>query len=335
MTIKEIAKLAQTSRGTVDRVINKRGNVSKDVRDRILKVLEETGYKPNQIARSLSLSSKKLNIGVVIGTKGNPFFKLVLDGILNASGKNYNSLLNIIVKELYIFDKEAILKALEELKEEGLDGLIITATNDERIISAINDLNVPTITLSSDIDVNKISYVGCDYYNSGALIANFVNLIKPCGTNLALVIGSNNHLGQVDRVNGFTNTKNDNIRIKTIKETYDDELTTYNEVKTLISDSDLELIIFLGAGISGGLRALEEANTNIKAITVDLNEEILAGLSSGLVLCTINQHPYTQGVRSLDLLHEYLIGKKEIEERKIFDNTIILKESIIPHKLNN
>ena len=90
MTIKEIAKLAQTSRGTVDRVINKRGNVSKDVRDRILKVLEETGYKPNQIARSLSLSSKKLNIGVVIGTKGNPFFKLVLDGILNASGKNYS-----------------------------------------------------------------------------------------------------------------------------------------------------------------------------------------------------------------------------------------------------
>ena len=106
-------------------------------------------------------------------------------------------------------------------------------------------------------------------------------------------------------------------------------------MKTLISNSDLELIIFLGAGISGGLRALEEANTNIKAITVDLNEEILAGLSSGLVLCTINQHPYTQGVRSLDLLHEYLIGKKEIEERKIFDNTIILKESIIPHKLNN
>ena len=79
MTIKEIAILAKTSRDTVDRVINKRGNVSKAVERRVLKVIKETNYQPNEIARSLSLSTKKLNIGIIIWTVGNPFFGLVLD----------------------------------------------------------------------------------------------------------------------------------------------------------------------------------------------------------------------------------------------------------------
>ena len=44
MTIREIANLANTSRGTVDRVLNHRGNVAEDVRQRIEKVICETGY---------------------------------------------------------------------------------------------------------------------------------------------------------------------------------------------------------------------------------------------------------------------------------------------------
>ena len=106
MTIKEIATLANTSRGTVDRVINGRGNVSKDVEERILKVIKETNFKPNEIGRSLSLSNKKFTIGVVIGSKANPFFNLVMDGIRNGIDKYRNSGLNVIVKRVDLFNKE-------------------------------------------------------------------------------------------------------------------------------------------------------------------------------------------------------------------------------------
>lgn len=79
-------------------MINGRGKVSKEVRERILKVIEETNFKPNEIGRSLSLSNKKLTIGVVLGSENNPFFNLVADGIVNGADKYRNSGLKVIVK---------------------------------------------------------------------------------------------------------------------------------------------------------------------------------------------------------------------------------------------
>lgn len=105
MTIKEIVTLANTSRGTVDRVINGCGNVSKEVEECILKVIKETNFKPNGIGRSLSLSNKKLTIGVV-GSEGNLFFDLVMDGIRNGIDKYRNTGLNVIVKRVDLFNKE-------------------------------------------------------------------------------------------------------------------------------------------------------------------------------------------------------------------------------------
>ena len=51
--IKDIAEKAQTSKGTVDRVLHNRGRVAEDVRERILKIIEELNYEPNFIAQSL------------------------------------------------------------------------------------------------------------------------------------------------------------------------------------------------------------------------------------------------------------------------------------------
>ncbi|UWX55657.1 LacI family DNA-binding transcriptional regulator [Maribacter litopenaei] len=52
-TIKDIAALADVSRGTVDRVVNKRGKVSEKARKKVEEVLDKIDYRPNLIARSL------------------------------------------------------------------------------------------------------------------------------------------------------------------------------------------------------------------------------------------------------------------------------------------
>lgn len=336
MTIKEIAILAKTSRGTVDRVINKRGNVSKAVERRVLKVIKETNYQPNEIARSLSLSTKKINIGVIIGTVGNPFFGLVLEGIKSAAKKYYNAGLQVNIKKVNIFDKTDILKAISKLKTEKIDGLIVTATNDDDIINAINSLKVPTVTLSTDLPINRISHVACNYNNSGKLASNFLNLLKPNGAKVGIIIGSKEHPGQSQRIVGFKEVKNENIEIVCLKETMDDESRSFKTVKEIAKNHpDIDVLLFFGAGIVGGLTALKELDNNMKAITVDVNDEVLDGLNTGLVLGTINQYPYDQGFKTLELVYEYLIGKKEIEPRIEFNNIIILKESIIPHKIND
>lgn len=54
LTLKQIAKLAGVSRSTASRVINQHPNVRPAVRERVLQVIDQQGYRPNQIARLLA-----------------------------------------------------------------------------------------------------------------------------------------------------------------------------------------------------------------------------------------------------------------------------------------
>ena len=63
--IKDIAEKAQTSKGTVDRVLHNRGRVADDVRERILTIIRELNYEPNLIAQSLK-SQRTYNIAALI-----------------------------------------------------------------------------------------------------------------------------------------------------------------------------------------------------------------------------------------------------------------------------
>lgn len=334
MTIKEIADLANTSRGTVDRVINGRGKVSKEVKERVLKVIEETNFKPNEIGRSLSLSNKKLTIGVVIGNDKNPFFTLMTEGILNGMDKyRLSGLCNVVFKRVDLLNKESVLRALDELKETELDGIIVSSLKDAEVVEKIDSFHVPVVTISVDIPVHKICYIGSDYWNSGCLIANFINLVRENGCNLGVVIGSRQHTGQIERLEGLKNTIHDNIKIVDVAENFDSEDISKEVVAKMVAENpEMNLVVFLGAGVFEGLEVLKKYKNRIRAITVDQNEAISEGLQSGLVMATLTQHPYTQGVKAMEVLYDFLIRRKKVPEKKILDNSIILKESIIPHK---
>ena len=53
-TLESIAELAGVSRSTVSRVVNNQAGVRPEVRDRVLAVIDQTGYRPNAAARSLA-----------------------------------------------------------------------------------------------------------------------------------------------------------------------------------------------------------------------------------------------------------------------------------------
>ena len=80
MTIKDIAKACGVGGSTVSRVLNNRPDVSPEVRARVLEVVENTGYIPNNSARDLGRSQSDA-IGVVVRGTGNLFFSEVLKTI--------------------------------------------------------------------------------------------------------------------------------------------------------------------------------------------------------------------------------------------------------------
>lgn len=331
VTIKEIARLAQTSRGTVDRVINNRGKVKKDVEARIRKVIHDTGYEKSFIAKRLA-SKRNIYIGVIIGTINNDFFNLVLHGIKNGILKYEDYGLTFIIKEVELLNFETIYKAVDELKSENLDFLIVTAPNNPKVCEKINELECPKIAVNIDLDVNnKVCFIGCDYFNCGALAANIYNvLFRNEEKEIAVILGSLEHSGQIERLRGLRTVLNKNIKVTTIKENFDNDQISYDITKQLINTKKVDAVCYLGAGINGGLKALKETkHKDLNVITVDQSKEVVDGLKSGLVIATITQHAFSQGLKSVENAFNYLIKESNVKD-KIYENNIYLKESIIP-----
>lgn len=326
--------MAHTSRGTVDRVINKRGRVAPDVEARVLAVLKATNYRPNSAARSLYMSHKGLKIGAIIGGLKNSFFDLVIAGIKDQVEHFRSSGVTLVLKKIALFDKDGTLSAIKKMKDENVDALLISAIDGPEIKKALEDWGVPVVAVNLNLNCdNKISFVGANYLNCGRLAGNFANLICSEPSACGVVVGSLAHSGQSLRLQGFKQTVSDRIKIISLLENQDENEISYNLVKEVLEKQSLDLICFFGAGEEGGLEALAQSGKHPKVITVDQPQGVLDGLQSGLVAATITQHPYTQGLRAVDLVFEHLVSRNSIPREIIIDNSLILKESIIQHRL--
>ena len=163
-SIREVAKLANVSPATVSRVMNGTARVDEEKRARVLKAIEETGFVPNEVARSLFRKSAK-TIGLVIPSIENPFFTHMASAIEKEADANgyrvilYNTDSN--------FEKEKA--ALQMLSSMNADGIILTRI-DEKLLPYVEATNIPAvITDSLFLGGKDITYVYSDHYQGGRL----------------------------------------------------------------------------------------------------------------------------------------------------------------------
>ncbi|MEG6510280.1 LacI family DNA-binding transcriptional regulator [Methyloligella sp. 2.7D] len=86
-TIREVARAAEVSIGTVSAVINGATTVTEKTRQRVQRCITELGYEPNTAARSLK-RQRSSSIGMVVPDLQNPFFAAVAEGAHNIARKN-------------------------------------------------------------------------------------------------------------------------------------------------------------------------------------------------------------------------------------------------------
>ncbi len=330
MTVKEIAELAGTSRGTVDRVINGRGNVSPAIRDKVLKIVEQVDYQPNHLARALINSRKHIRIGVVICSIGNPFFDDVLKGIYDREKKLSSYGVEIIIKQIKGYSAKEQIDAVDELLALGIDGLDIMPIDAVEVKEYLSGLSIPIVTFNTDIDIPKLAFVGCDYYNSGMVSGDITKLILENGGEVAVVIGSFMNAGHNERVRGFVSgiAESENIDLIDQIENQDDDNASYKMVKALLDSHSPNLIYFGAAGIDGGIKAILESGKKVRIITVDETETVRKHLNTGVISATVTQQPYVQGENSIKILFDYLANNKRPRETENYtQNQVLLKNS--------
>ena len=181
-TIKDVAKLAESSITTVSRVINHTGYVKQETREKILYAIKTLHYIP--LERSDGPKDKQ-TIGFVVPNIENPFFGKMAKHISSiANAFNYNILLVNIGEENNTTDDY-----LFDLISHRVDGLIYASSHKNlEVIRIAQGKNLPMIFLDREIKHARINSVTVNN-NYGAFIAT-EHLIKLGHRQIAYIGGA-------------------------------------------------------------------------------------------------------------------------------------------------
>lgn len=155
-TIKDVAKAADVSPSTVSLVINNSSLVKLETRYKVLQVIKELNYTPNQYARSLVTKTKRV-IGVAWPTTepSTNWFSFeghtdtYLTEILPSIEKEINkSSYSMVLEHFRINDPAIFLPSIMDISK--VDGMLVTGgiVSDE-ILQRIQEANIPTVLVGS------------------------------------------------------------------------------------------------------------------------------------------------------------------------------------------
>lgn len=202
LTLEDIAKRAGVSRSTVSRVINDQQYVRQDVRERVLHVIQETGFHPNVAARALA-SQRSWMIGLVLPRSvssffGDPYFPRLTQGIAQACNRHDFSLGLFLVSTPE--DEEKIFPRIS--RKGFLDGILLQsgAMNDQLNERLVN-LTVPIVVVGRPFHTDDVSYIDVD--NVKAAFDAVTHLVNLGYRNIGTITGTLNSTVGLDRKEGY------------------------------------------------------------------------------------------------------------------------------------
>ncbi len=142
--IRDIAQKAGVSIATVSRVLNDSSKVSRDTRERVLKVMDRSGYRLNAAAKALA-TSRTHTIAAIIPTLEHSIFAVFLNAIEDQLAKAGYSL----VIATHGFDKDTETRRCNEVLRLGAEGIILSgADHDNALLKTLKVSGVPFLFTS-------------------------------------------------------------------------------------------------------------------------------------------------------------------------------------------
>lgn len=317
-TIKEIARLAGVSRGTVDRVLNHRGGVNPKTAKKIHEIASQLDYSPNKLGKRLAVRKKQLAFGCVLfGEKReNPYFAAVASAMNLRSTQLAEYGIAVEIRYAAIGDAESLITQIDNLVALGINGLVITPVEHEAVVDKIARLHkagIPVVTIDSDLSPSKrLAYVGSNSYAGGQTAGNLMALFTAGHAKTGILLGSRSVKNHTQRIEGFRDYIEKNqldIEICAVAENHDDDGESYQLTETLLREHPGMNALFLAAaGVEGACRAVLEAGAERKMhiISFDTAPFTCEMLKKGVISATIGQQPEVQGKRALDILLDCL-----------------------------
>jgi LacI family transcriptional regulator len=200
-TIKEVARTAKVSVGTVSNVLSGSSPVSPAIRARVMKAIEALDYHPNHFARSLKTRQSKL-LGMVVSDITNPYFPRVVRGAEDAA-LEHGFLLVSSNTDHQIEREKRVLSVLRNRRVDGI--LLVVAPNggDTEHIRNTVGAGIPIVCLDRIPIGLKLSSVTVDAIQGTEMCIR--HLVSMGHNSIGIITGHLQLQNAVDRLQGYKN----------------------------------------------------------------------------------------------------------------------------------
>ncbi|MGH9455220.1 MAG: substrate-binding domain-containing protein, partial [Terriglobia bacterium] len=299
--IREIAKLANVSIGTVDRALHGRRGISEATRQSVLKMAEELGYTPNLAARALSVGGAVVRIGVCIPREIHFFYDQLRAGILAEAAR-----FGALGVEVLYHPTERLGQGeegvVEQLLKDSIQALIITPGDPHRmspLLERAERKNIRVICVASDAPKAVRSSVVCvDPQVSGSLAAELMGRFTPANSRVAVITGmmtTEDHRTKALSFSEQFGSFCEGGKVIKVLEGHEDEDETFQKCFELLGDlKGLRGLYVTTANCLPVCRAIGARGLNGKLVllTTDLFKEMIPYFKKGTIAASIYQRPY-------------------------------------------
>lgn len=266
-------------------------------------------------------------IGVIAKSQSNPVFQAARTGAEDAArelSETYGVNIEIDWRTPNIEDAQQQANFIEQLANQGVDGISISCSDASKVTPAINDAvnnkGVVVVCFDSDAPESaRMAYHGVDDEQCGAdVLNNLVTFMEEKG-KVAVLAGNQNAPNLQRRVQGVRNAAEQYPDIEIVDVYYHPE--TPQDAAARVEQAMQARPDITGWAMVGGWplftdNALNWEPGEVKVVSVDALPPQLDYLRSGHVQMLLAQQVYKWGHRSVELLVDKILFDKEPESER-------------------
>jgi len=300
VSLRDVAKAAKVSVGTVSNVLNRPEVVAPETLARVQGTIKDLGFVPNGFARHLR-SGHSRTLGLIVPDVANPFFTEVARGVEDAASKRDYAI--FLCNSDESASKED--RYINVLIEQQVRGVLITPTDvkSDRL-DAMRDRGIAVALVDREIKGRKQCSVSVDDVHGGQLGIEYLTGLGH--TDIAWVCGPDSIPQVADRGAGvakaakFAGAKVETIRVSLMNTTQGEEAA-----KKILALKTIPTAIFCANDLValGVMRTLRENKFKFtEQVSVLGYDDIEFAASAAVPLSSISQPAYQMGVTAADLL---------------------------------
>lgn len=191
LTLEDIAQIAGVSPATVSRVINNQVGGRSKARERVLQVIEETGFQPHAAARSLA-SQRSNVIGLLVPAPASRvlahLYLLQLTEFISQACQKHNYILSLFLTGNDADQRRILPKITGKGFVDGLIVRVFEGGQSDLLLQKLSEINIPFVVSGHPTNPQNVSYVAAD--NGTAAYHALTHLLSLGYKRIGLIIGS-------------------------------------------------------------------------------------------------------------------------------------------------